>query len=361
MLKALKKQKSGSPEALIDNDEQYEMVNLRVNMDIAGDINDKPVQCLSEDMIQENQTDLQCRIVDECDIVDGIITTTNIESMHSFKKSIKDCSNICVLFLLFITIFCNMFLLYLIYDFCVNQQRDPIKLLYIAGIAVPYLFCCGLYQTFNYPQYRTSINELQYLLNELIASYVKIKMVITGCNLFIKNEETNKFNKIFHHSIETNYKYNNCQDISDDFDVILNSLINKNYCYGGWHIIELDINFNIKCGDQQTGKDYVYHRNNFIKKNVKARKQQYVSSALYLNDDGLPLNNNFIGDCPIEIGNSKQFWIINEKSWFTQLIIHDITYWVFSVFLLSQWLYVFIVWILISKRQRFTVCKEIYK
>ena len=355
MLKALRK---GRP--LIDEHEEYEMKQL--NFAVGDDnIEYKPVESQVDEDIDGDEHYTHCRILD------NIITNINGASSLLFhpRKSVKYCTNIFVFLLFCLTLFCNVLLIYFIYDYCMDPNHDPTILLYITGISCCYLSLCGLFQAFNYPQHTTSLNELQGLLDELIASYPKIKMLITSCNLFIKNENEkgSNFAKIFIHSIENIYEYHDCRDVSDDFNQMLNSLINDNdnkcYCWP-WNIIEFNIHFQIKCGNQQTVQNYLDSRYKFITENVKTRSQKYISSAIYCDDDGQPLNNKYIGAAPIEIGKDIQFWIINDKSWISKLFIEDATYWIFCVLLLSQWLYVVIMFALVSKRQKFNVSKEIF-
>lgn len=342
MLKALGKQKS-----LINDQNEYEMEMQSLSFDVCDkeEIEYKPVDF----QFVENKYYQQCRIDD--DIITSIDSN---EDNDKISISNNYCSNIFIFILFCITLFCNILLIYFIYLYYIDINHDPIILLYISGIACCYLPLCGIYQAFNYPQFKLSIYELQNLVDELIASRPKIKMLITSCNLFIKNKE-NQFNKIFIHSIHDILNYDDCRDNSDDFNVNFDSLINNK-----WNIIQFNLNFQIKCGNEQTSKHYLDSRYKFITENVKTTTQKYITCVTFFDDNNDCINNKYIGHSPIEIGKNKQFWIINNKSVITKLLINDTTYWIFSVLLLSQWLYVFIMFALVSKRKNFNICKEIY-
>ena len=292
-------------------------------------------------------------------ISDGVMTTFDDISDLSGKglvhgKSPRNTSRLLIVAIFSATALCNILLLCFLYQ--LSCHRESKYLAYILAVSLIYLPLCGLFQSLCYPQSKLSVHELRSLLNDMVTISPKIMMQINGCNLFEINQETGKFNQVLVHSNHHEFICDHIEDRSDDIESLLNSLSNMRNarkCNKG--VSQVNISLMVHCGNEETSMQYNRCRDAFISDNIKTKTQEFTSSAVFVENGELLLGNS-----PIAIGGARQFWIMDNDSWFVNHFTSDAAYWILSILFLSQWLYVLLALVIVSKYQTFTIRKEIY-
>ena len=317
MRKAYKKQ-----ESLIQNQQEFELADLKIVREFKEESDEEKYDNISDEL-QSFDDMSQCRIENDNNVL--MMINSNEAQQHSNSY----CPNLCIFILFCLTLACNLSLIYFIFAFYANT-RDSMLLLYITAIIILYLPLCGIFQSFMYPQHKITMNELQCFMDELLSSYPKISMCVIGNNLFVQNEEKNKFLHQKWHSNKKNYSYQKVEDVSSNF------ILPKSSKCACQRIIELNVVFSIQCGDEYTLNDYMRQRDEFMANCIKTKQHKLVQLVSYVDVDAQPLKHRFLSDFSIAIGECKQFWMINDESIMVKCFINDATYWIFCILLLSQ-------------------------